>query len=327
MDFSLQKKAASLAVSGPVAFNVDMADKTTFRCGGKASLYFTPLDREDLFIILDFLKQEKLPFFILGGGSNILVADEGISGAVIDLTSLKKVTFKTQEDQSIILKTGAGLKIDNLMEVCAENEISGLEFLSGLPGTVGGAVYMNARCYGKQISDVLLAVEYFSLTKGIQRLERKELLKDFDYKKSPFQDKGFCILEADFKAAAGTGAEIRVLQNQHRADRKNKGHYQAPCAGSVFKNNRKWGKPSGQIIDELALKGRLIGDAQVAPWHGNIIINRGTATAKDILALIKLIEDQVKKARGISLEREIILVGDWPHQKNAALHCFTGDRT
>jgi UDP-N-acetylmuramate dehydrogenase len=188
--------------------------------------------------------------------------------------------------------------------------LSGLEFLAGMPGTLGGALWMNARCYEKSLSDVLLETDVLDMEAGeIRRIGRAP--GDFGYKKSPFQGRRFLILGALLALAAGESGKIRREMEERRRDRELKGHYRYPSAGSVFKNNRAFGKPAGQIIDELGLRGLRAGDAQVAPWHGNIIINLGKARAEDIRSLAEQIAFKVRAGRGIELEREILFVGDW----------------
>jgi UDP-N-acetylmuramate dehydrogenase len=171
---------------------------------------------------------------------------------------------------------------------------------------------MNARCYEKSLSDVLIETEILDIEGGkgeIRRIGRRA--GDFGYKRSPFQGRRTLILGARLALTCGESGKIRREMEDHLRDRERKGHYRYPSAGSVFKNNRDFGKPAGQIIDELGLRGSRVGDAQVAPWHGNIIINLGNAGASDIRSLADQTAARVKAARGIELEQEILFVGDW----------------
>jgi UDP-N-acetylmuramate dehydrogenase len=245
-----------------------------------------------------------VPVFILGGGTNILVADRGIRGAVVDLSRLTGM----RADGTLVIAQG-GTPISDVSEFALGQGLRGLEFAYSLPGSLGGAVWMNARCYGSEIGDVLENADYLDedLLPRSYRMRRG----DWSYKRSPFQDAGRAILSAGLRLAPGDRAEAQALMQAHRADRERKGHFLHPCAGSIFKNNRAFGAPTGQLIDSLGLKGTRIGGAQVAPFHGNIFINTGDANASDMRALIELVAREVRSRLGLALEREVILVGDW----------------
>ena len=198
--------------------------------------------------------------------------------------------------------------MDEACEYAAEAGLTGLEFLAGMPGTIGGAVYMNARCYDKEIADVLAWTEIVACGE-LSVVERVSVNKnDFGYKVSPFQKMDCLILSAAFNLQPSDKEQIKVKMEKNRQDRREKGHYLYPCAGSAFKNNRDFGKPTGQIIDELGLKGFSVGGAQIAPFHANIVINTGAATAKDIRSLMDEVAAKVKTATGFELEPEIIFV-------------------
>jgi UDP-N-acetylmuramate dehydrogenase len=255
---------------------------------------------------MESARNEGIPVFFLGGGANLVVSDEGIRGIVLDTTG-----YKGSEEREDGLYFRAGTSVDDAVEFAAVRGFSGLEFLAGMPGTMGGALWMNARCYDREMADIFREAQVLDQS-GIHTITSKK--EDFSYKKSPFQGKDSLIL-AVLTAPGLTTAEeketagIRETMAAHRKDREAKGHYRYPCAGSVFKNNRAFGKPTGQIIDELGLKGLTVGGAQVAPWHGNIIINKGGARAADILALVKILEERVREELGILLEREILFTG------------------
>jgi UDP-N-acetylmuramate dehydrogenase len=199
--------------------------------------------------------------------------------------------------------------VDDAVEAAAREGWGGLEFLAGMPGTMGGAVWMNARCYEKQVSDVLAETEI--LDEDLNRVWVPREAGDFSYKRSPFQNRRVVILAARFALERREKGAIREEMAEHRRDREEKGHYRYPSAGSVFKNNRAFGKPTGKIIDELGLRGLPLGGAQVAPWHGNIIINTGNASAEDIMGLTKLVAEKVRNGQGYELEPEILFTGDW----------------
>jgi UDP-N-acetylmuramate dehydrogenase len=210
------------------------------------------------------------------------------------------------------LTAQAGIKVHELAEAAAKRGFAGVEFFFGLPGTVGGAIYMNARCYGVSTSDILSKVTYID-----ESFEKKTYTPregDFTYKTSPFQQKKAVILEGEFAVQPGGRKNIREIMESHRADRNRKGHFDFPSAGSTFKNNRDLGQPTGKIIDSLGLRGYKIGGAMVSPTHANIIVNAGGATAGDVKKLIDHIKEEVYRAYGFILEEEVRYVGEWPEE-------------
>jgi UDP-N-acetylmuramate dehydrogenase len=293
-----------IKIGGEIRLDEPMAGHTSFRIGGPADLYALPASADDVRLILDLCARESVPCFILGGGTNILVSDKGIRGAVIDLSRLSGIGV-----EGTLLTAGAGAPMSDAAEAACGRGLSGMEFACRLPGTVGGAVYMNARCYDREAADVLESVEYLDADLTLRRYSMNR--GDWSYKRSPFQAMTATILGACFRLAPGDAARIRAEMTEHGADRERKGHFLFPCAGSVFKNNRAFGAPTGRLIDSLGLKGRRIGGAQVAPFHGNIIINAGGATAEDVRALIECVEREVHGRLGFTLEREVELVGEW----------------
>jgi len=294
-----------------------MKNHTTFKTGGKADFWLCP-DGEGFISfctsLLNLTHKEKIPLFILGGGANIVVSDKGIRGIVLDMsawTGESVWTLCKEEENEIIFKSGTS--IDEAADTaCAEN-LSGFEFLAGMPGTIGGAVWMNARCYSSEVADILRWVEILYRENDEYIIKRIDVKKSegFGYKKSPFQEMDCLILSAAFKLKKGNKEKILLEMENNREDRSKKGHYNFPSAGSAFKNNHDFGKPTGQIIDELGLKGLKKGGAQIAPFHGNIVINTGNAKASDIRALMNDVSAKVKKAAGFVLEPEILFIGDW----------------
>jgi len=299
--------------------NVPMKEHTTFKVGGTADCLLRPEGEGFTSFCVNILNHchvEKIPVFILGGGANIVVSDKGIRGIVLDMGTWKgeNTSAINSTKDEIIFKSGTS--IDEAVDTACADGFSGLEFLAGMPGTVGGAVWMNARCYEREIADVLSWVEIINRDQVaeskyvIKRVENKDGT-GFAYKKSPFQKMDCVILSASFKLEKGEKEKMLIKTAEYRKDREKKGHYLFPCAGSAFKNNRSFGKPTGQIIDELGLKSRQIGGAQIAPFHGNIVINTGNATASDIRALMDEIAIKVKEKTGFILEPEILFVGEW----------------
>ena len=302
-----------------VRFDEPMSLHTSFKVGGKADAWIKPHDLPRCAaFLLGECRRENVPLFVLGGGANIVVADRGIRGIVLDTSAWTGIAddFSGYEcskfGHSICLRSGTSA--DNASEIAAGEGLSGLEFLAGMPGSIGGAVWMNARCYEKEIADVLLDVKILEWDQDKGTMEIKSVIyrvADFGYKKSPFQNRDALILEARFALNPQSGDLIRSKMAEYRQDREAKGHYRFPSGGSAFKNNRDYGKPTGMIIDELGLKGLSMGGAQVAPFHGNIIINTGSATASDIRGILESVALQVKEATGHVLEPELLFIGDW----------------
>jgi len=295
-----------------------MKDHTTFNVGGPADCYLRP--HGEAFTgfcseLISLSRRQKIPVFILGGGANILVSDKGIRGIVLDMGSWRgqSVWAICAQKDELIIKSGT--QIDEAADIAVSAQLSGFEFLAGMPGTIGGAVWMNARCYGRQMSDILSWVEIINFegcaAGGEPQTERISTSEGFGYKKSPFQNKDCLIMSACLKLKHGKKDAILGEMEKNRQDRDDKGHYNFPCAGSVFKNNPDFGKHTGIIIDEIGLKGHKKGGAQVAPFHGNIIINTGKAKASDIRKLIEEVAAKVKAATGFALEPEVLFIGEW----------------
>ena len=293
--------------SGDIKFDEPMSGHTTFKTGGPADLWVRP--DKAVFpawtaAMLKAAKGEGIPVFVLGGGANILVSDKGIRGIVLDTGAWEGVDFDTG---SVNILSGTSIK--SLTQDLAEAGLGGLEFLAGMPGTVGGAVYMNARCYGKSVSDVLISTEILNENFETINLPFNEI--DFGYKKSPFQNVDTLILSASFRVTPLETSQILKTMEKNIRDREEKGQFRFPSAGSVFKNNHDFGEPSGKIIADLGLRGLSIGNAQIAPWHGNYIINKGNASSADIRLLMEEVVKKVKEEKCFSLENEVLLVGEW----------------
>ncbi|MDR0487730.1 MAG: UDP-N-acetylmuramate dehydrogenase [Treponema sp.] len=292
-----------------IRYDEPMREHTTFKVGGPADCWLCPRgDGFPAFCAAMLSRISDIPVFILGGGANVVVSDRGIRGIVLDTSAWKGETVTGTG-----LSFRSGTSLDEAAEIAAAAGFSGLEFLAGMPGSIGGAVWMNARCYGREIADVLTETEIIDFSEGgaARHLHLPMDSGGFGYKRSPFQGKKNVIISASFKLKSGNENEIRGEMEKNRDDRKAKGHYLFPCAGSVFKNNTDFGKPTGQIIDELGLRGFTVGGAQAAPFHGNIIINTGGASAEDIRSLTDEIAARVKERTGFILEPEILFAGEW----------------
>jgi UDP-N-acetylmuramate dehydrogenase len=303
--------------SGIIVFDEPLAPHTTMQVGGTAPLFLVPGDTAALAACLGVLQSSKIPWFILGGGSNVVFPDGSFDRVVVSMEALDTIEPLRAGDtqDSRIIRCAAGVKTDTLVKYCLEHRLGGLETFSGLPGTVGGAACMNARCYDREVSDILAGAEYLSLedgqVSGALEIRRYIMRKThWEYKKSPFQDGHRVIVSADFALRELPEAEWEQSAEQAAfclADRKQKGHFDYPSAGSVFKNNRDFGKPSGMLIDQAGLRGCRIGGAQVSGRHGNFIINAGNATGSDVRALAAHVADEVRRQFGLELEPEIVL--------------------
>jgi len=280
-----------------------MRKHTSFRIGGPADYFCSPATSNEIKRILEYAISCNLPVFILGAGANILVSDEGVRGIVIDMVNFKDFSFT--EDNKVTAQ--AGVQVHVLAEAAAARNLSGIEFFFGLPGSVGGSIYMNARCYGVSTADVLSGVTYIDESLEIKEYSPNE--GGFSYKSSPFQKKKSIILQGEFMLRPGEGKKILETMQSYRQDREQKGHYTFPSAGSIFKNNRDFGLPTGKIVDSLGLRGYKIGGAMVSPEHANIIVNTGGASAADVKKLIDYIKKKVFRTYGYALEEEIRYIG------------------
>ena len=291
---------------GRILFSETMANHTTFRIGGQAPLFIEPFDVPSLRFALSVLKADAVPYFVLGGGSNIVVSDKGFEGAVVSMSALCDI-----EAAGECVACGAGASVSSVVSFCTEHTLSGLEMFAGLPGSAGGAVCMNARCFDVSVSDVLSEVRYIDGSTLEEKTYRFNAA-DWDYKISPFQNTQRIVTRVVFKTKKLSEDKKNEIAERCRtcvAERSAKGHFKFPSAGSVFKNNRAFGKPSGKIIDEAGLKGMRSGGAQIAPWHGNFIVNTGGATAKDVHDLVDRIVETVRQKTGFTLECEILFCG------------------
>ena len=238
---------------------------------------------------------------ILGNGSNLLVSDNGIEGAVITLDG----DFKEITVDGDIITSGSGAKLSRLCSVALENSLTGLEFAYGIPGSVGGAMYMNAGAYGGEMKDVALSVTALTPDGEIREVPAEELA--LGYRTSIFKTNGDIILFAKYKLAQGDPAAIKEKMDDVMNRRKTKQPLEYPSAGSVFK--RPEGAFAGTLIEQCGLKGKTVGGAQVSEKHAGFIINIGGATCDDVMGLVKLVQDTVKAETGYFLEREIIRTG------------------
>jgi UDP-N-acetylmuramate dehydrogenase len=286
---------------------IPLAPHTTFRIGGPARFYTEPGTLPEFQESIAWALAGGVPFFVLGGGSNILVHDGGFDGLVINTKRLSRISVEGER-----VAAECGVLVDDLVNLCTGESLTGLEFAAGLPGTVGGALYMNARAYEGSFSEIVEKVSALEVEgkTAVERTLRGNQL-EFDYKRSRFQRGRTFLEEVWFRLSRGVSESIGRKAGENRMKREAMGQYLYPNAGCIFKNDYRVGVPSGKIIEELGLKGKRIGNAEVFERHANFIVNRGGASAEDVYRLIRFIEREVEARRGIRLEREILLLGPW----------------
>ena len=320
-----------------------MSKHTSFKIGGPADFFVVAKTIEEVEKVLEFSKQNNIPLFITGNGSNLLVSDEGVGGVVLKIAidnleilelnseETAKVTFQKDETKeivkdnlqkskitetlqesknkgtakNIIVKVGAGVKIMALAQELKKQGISGFEELAGIPGTIGGANYMNAGAYGKEIKELIVTTIVLNKETGkIETLKNEQ--QNLGYRNSIFKQKKFIILETTLRLQKGNSDEIEQKMNEYLKQRKEKQPLEYPSAGSTFK--RGDGVITAKLIDECGLKGYQIGGAQISEKHAGFIINKGNATSKDILDLIAYTKKKVFEKFGVQIEEEIEII-------------------
>lgn len=278
-----------------------MKKHTSFKIGGDAD-YFIKVDSVSL--LKDIVKEAKeIPIFVMGNGSNLLVRDKGIRGIVLQI-DLKEIEIEKKEDVFQV-RVGAGVPLSGLAYQLWDKGISGLEFASGIPGTIGGAIRMNAGAYGTEMKDIVVNTTYMDRKGNIKTLENRE--QEFEYRHSIFCKKNWIILGCTLQLKKGNKEEIKAKMDDYKNLRKEKQPTE-PSAGSTFKRGKNF--ITAALIDECSLKGMRIGDAEVSTKHAGFIINKGNASAEDVLTLVKQIKEQVKKQKGKEIELEIEVIGE-----------------
>lgn len=285
-------------------YDEPMAKHTSFKIGGNADVFLKVRTLATLKDLLEALKAQKIPYFILGNGSNLLVSDSGIRGVVIKLVGDFQKIELVDED---VIECGAGVHLIKLCRFAQQNALSGLEFAYGIPATVGGAVFMNAGAYDGEMKDVLLSTE--NLTPSGERITLAASELDLLYRHSRYSVTGEIILSARLKLNRGNAAQIKEKMDGFLARRREKQPLKYPNAGSVFK--RPPGNYAGTLIQTCGLKGKKIGGAEVSAKHAGFIVNTGGATCQDVLSLISHIQATVLEKADVALESEVRVVGDF----------------
>lgn len=289
-----------------IKYNEPMKAHTSFKIGGPAEVYIVVKTIQELQKINDIAKKNNIPIYIIGNGSNILVTDKGIKGIVIK-NEIKKLEIENEKnEENIKLKVGAGNKIIEIAHSLLKEGISGFEELSGIPGTIGGAIKMNAGANGKEIKDIITQVIVLDENDNISILQRDDL--NLTYRNSIFKTNKSIILGAEFRLKKAKKEEIKYKMDSYSKLRKEKQPLEYPSAGSTFKRGDNY--ITSKLIDEAGLKGFKIGGAEISTKHAGFIINKNNATAKDILDLIKYTQDEIYKKFGKKIQLELEVIGE-----------------
>ena len=281
--------------------DIPMSKYTTFRIGGNAAVMLTPTTDEQLASIIKKCKEENTKPFIIGNGSNMLISDKGLDTVVINMCRPNPKIELLNGDTVVC---DAGATMSKVCNFALENGLTGLEFAFGIPGSAGGAAYMNAGAYGGEMKDVLVECRHIDRDGNFGSLKGDEL--GLGYRTSAYEHNGYIITTLVMKLSKGNKDEIRAKMQELLQRRKDKQPLEYPSAGSTFK--RPEGFFAGALIEECGLKGYSVGGAQVSEKHAGFVINKGSATAKDVLDLIKYIQDKVFSEKGVMLEPEVRLI-------------------
>lgn len=282
-----------------------MKKHTNFRIGGIADFYIIIKKVEEIKEVLQIAKANNIPYTILGNGSNILVGDKGIRGFTLKI-NIEKYEIK-KEDKKAVIIVGAGQMLGKIAYNLQEQSIAGFEFAAGIPGTIGGAIYMNAGAHGLEMKDCIKTVTYLNEKGQLQEISNEEC--EFSYRHSTFNKKPFIIVEAKIELTYGNMQEIKNKIEEYKNIRKQKQPIGYPSAGSTFKRGENF--ITAKLIDECGLKGYCVGEAEVSTIHAGFVVNKGNATAKQVIEVINHVKNTVFEKRGEKIELEIELVGEF----------------
>lgn len=302
MDWERLREHICSKITGKCLLGEPLKKHTTWKIGGPADILVIPQCKDDVVFTMKSASEYNLPVHLLGNGSNVLVLDKGIRGIVLKLAGgLTDVKVRGN-----FIRAEAGVLLPQLAQVALKAGLSGLEFMAGIPGTIGGAVVMNAGAYGGTIGDLVRYVEICSNEGVIKRLGREEL--NFSYRNTALKKSSAVVLEVELELQAGSQEQIEAQMHEYLANRKIKQPLNLPNAGSIFVNPP--GMAAGYLLEKAGAKGLRVGGAQVSEKHANFIVNIADASAEDVLELITQIEEKVYKAFGIQLQREIKVLGE-----------------
>jgi UDP-N-acetylmuramate dehydrogenase len=295
------KKGAKGLIEGRVLFDAPMRQFTSIKVGGPADSLFFPKDVDELRKLVRYARRKSIPFFILGKGTNLVVRDKGVRGWVISLTQgMKKIQLNGE-----VVEAEGGLPLQRLVQFTIQKGLTGLEPFFGIPGTVGGGLAMNAGAWGAELKDVLRSITLMKDDGEVVERSRPRL--KFSYRRLDLPS-SWIILKGRFQLKKGKKEEILERVKSYSEMRKRTQPLDSPSAGSIFKNPKEG--PAGKWIEEAGLKGFRMGQAMISDRHANFIINLGKATAEEVIDLMELVERKIYEKKGISLEREVEVVGE-----------------
>jgi UDP-N-acetylmuramate dehydrogenase len=300
----IQDALGDIAV-GKILYAEPMSRYASLLVGGKADALVFIENEDQLIQIVRRLKEKKIDFLPVGNMTNIIVRDGGYHGAILLMKGLNGISYLCTPERQHYISAQAGAALASVLSRALAEELTGMEFCAGIPGSIGGAVRMNAGAYGREIKDVVETVFLLDTDGKKKALRREEI--SFSYRKSGLPPEAI-ILSARFRLEKGQAAQIKKRTSEIIQWRHEKHPIEYPNAGSVFKNIP--GQTVGELIEELGMKGVSCGDAQVSLKHANFIVNRGKAKASDVLELIALIQSKVKQEKGVILEPEVVIIGE-----------------
>lgn len=300
MNQNFYDKLNNVIAKDSILIDEPMSRHTTFRVGGPADFFVTPKAKEEVRDVICICKEAGMPYYIIGNGSNLLVSDAGYRGVIVQIYK-EMNEVKVEGD---LVKAQAGALLSGIAAKALGAELSGFEFASGIPGTIGGACVMNAGAYGGEMKDVLESVTVLTGEGKIIELGRNEL--ELGYRTSVIAKKGYIVLGAVLKLERGDGEKIKTYMDELKEKRVTKQPLEYPSAGSTFK--RPEGYFAGKLIEDAGLRGYRVGDAQVSEKHCGFVVNRGKATCAEVLQLIEEVQKKVKEQFGVQLEPEVRII-------------------
>lgn len=281
--------------------NEPMSRHTTFRIGGNADVFVTPDSDDSVADVIKYVKDNNIPYYVIGNGSNLLVKDNGFRGVIIQLYK----NFAQISTEGCVIKAKAGALLSATAKAAMNNSLSGMECLSGIPGTIGGAVCMNAGAYGGEMKDIVVKTKVIRNGK-IEVIDN--ISSEFGYRTSRIMKENMIVLETEIKLEKGSKEEIQAKMKELMEQRNSKQPVELPSAGSTFK--RPEGYFAAKLIDECGLRGFSVGKAQVSPKHCGFVVNNGGATAREVLELMEKVSQTVVEKFGVKLEPEVRIIGE-----------------
>lgn len=301
MTDTIYKELIKITAEDRVFLNESMSKHTTFKIGGTADIYVSIKDCKEAENVIRLLSMNEVPYFIIGNGSNLLVSDDGYRGVIVEIgKNFSDITVEGDE-----ITASAGALLIRIASEAYKNSLTGFEFASGIPGTLGGGVFMNAGAYGGELKDVITEVTLLDLTNGKTIIKSCDEM-DFSYRHSIVKEQKLMVLSAKIKLSMGSKEEIKNRMDELKQQRNTKQPLEFPSAGSTFK--RPEGYFAGKLIQDAGLKGYTVGGAQVSEKHSGFVINKGNATAEDVITLIKDVRDIVNDKFGVVLEPEVCML-------------------